>query len=195
MFRLIFLRHETQSEDDNERNYQTIKRPNLPPECFGWSFTVHVGMVRQSSSGEGNRAQENFKEVGVEIMVTIIEGDADELVTKLKEPIEVAFIDADKSGYIDYLNKPFAVRATGRPKISTIREIRFDLPNLVKVFKIDQFSIITQCHYFCSYRFTLGSKGATPICSLGFPFFSHVFPRMCLSRTAQTSPRRAQHCW
>ena len=38
-------------------------------------------------------------------MVTIIQGDAHELVTKLKGPIDVAFIDADKSGYVDYLNK------------------------------------------------------------------------------------------
>lgn len=50
-------------------------------------------------------AQEHFNEAGVEKMVTIVEGDAHELVTKLKGPIDVAFIDADKSGYVDYLNK------------------------------------------------------------------------------------------
>jgi len=50
-------------------------------------------------------AQEHFKEAGVEKMVTIIEGDAHELVAKLKGPIDIAFIDADKSGYVDYLNK------------------------------------------------------------------------------------------
>jgi predicted O-methyltransferase YrrM len=50
-------------------------------------------------------AQEHFKEAGVEKMVTIIEGDAHVQVAKLKEPIDLAFIDADKSGYVDYLNK------------------------------------------------------------------------------------------
>ena len=50
-------------------------------------------------------AQEHFKQAGVEKMVTIIEGDAHELVAKLKGPIDVAFINADKSGYVDYLNK------------------------------------------------------------------------------------------
>lgn len=50
-------------------------------------------------------AQEHFREAGVEKMVTIIEGDAHEQVGKLKVPIDVAFIDADKSGYVDYLNK------------------------------------------------------------------------------------------
>jgi len=38
-------------------------------------------------------------------MVTLVEGDAHEEVTKLKEPIDVLFLDADKEGYIDYLNK------------------------------------------------------------------------------------------
>jgi caffeoyl-CoA O-methyltransferase len=50
-------------------------------------------------------AQQHFKEAGVEKMVTIIEGDAHEQVAKLKGPIDLVFIDADKSGYVDYLNK------------------------------------------------------------------------------------------
>jgi caffeoyl-CoA O-methyltransferase len=50
-------------------------------------------------------AQEHFKEAGVEKMVTIVEGDAHEQVAKLKGPIDLVFIDADKSGYVDYLNK------------------------------------------------------------------------------------------
>jgi len=50
-------------------------------------------------------ARENFKRAGVEQIVTLVEGDAHEEVTKLKEPIDLVFLDADKSGYIDYLNK------------------------------------------------------------------------------------------
>jgi len=50
-------------------------------------------------------ARENFKRVGVDKLVTLIEGDAHEEVTKLKDPIDVLFLDADKEGYIDYLNK------------------------------------------------------------------------------------------
>jgi len=50
-------------------------------------------------------AQAHFQEAGVERMVTIIEGDAHQQLAKLKAPIDVAFIDADKSGYVDYLNK------------------------------------------------------------------------------------------
>jgi caffeoyl-CoA O-methyltransferase len=50
-------------------------------------------------------ARENFKKAGVDKLVTIIEGDAHEKVTTLKEPIDIVFIDADKDGYLDYLNK------------------------------------------------------------------------------------------
>ena len=50
-------------------------------------------------------AQANFKKAGVDKMVTVIEGDAHNEVTKLKDPIDVVFIDADKEGYHDYLNK------------------------------------------------------------------------------------------
>jgi len=38
-------------------------------------------------------------------MVTVVEGDAHEQVAKLKGPIDIAFVDADKGGYVDYLNK------------------------------------------------------------------------------------------
>ncbi|MHC4438993.1 MAG: O-methyltransferase, partial [Planctomycetota bacterium] len=50
-------------------------------------------------------AGENFKEAGVDKLVTIIVGNAHENVTKLKEPIDIVFIDADKDGYLDYLQK------------------------------------------------------------------------------------------
>jgi predicted O-methyltransferase YrrM len=50
-------------------------------------------------------ARQNFKKAGVENLVTIVEGDAHETVTRLKEPIDILFIDADKPGYADYLKK------------------------------------------------------------------------------------------
>jgi caffeoyl-CoA O-methyltransferase len=50
-------------------------------------------------------ARENFKRAGVDKLVTLVEGDAHKEVTKLKEPIDLVFIDADKEGYTDYLNK------------------------------------------------------------------------------------------
>lgn len=50
-------------------------------------------------------ARENFRRAGVENLVTLIEGNAHLEVTKLKEPIDLLFLDADKSGYPDYLEK------------------------------------------------------------------------------------------
>ena len=50
-------------------------------------------------------ARGHFQDAGVEKLVTVVEGDAHEQVAKLKMPIDVAFIDADKSGYLDYLRK------------------------------------------------------------------------------------------
>lgn len=50
-------------------------------------------------------AAEHFREAGVDKLVTIVEGDAHANVTKLKSPLDLVFIDADKEGYLDYLNK------------------------------------------------------------------------------------------
>jgi len=50
-------------------------------------------------------SRENFKRAGVESLVTIIEGDAHKEVSRLKEPVDLVFIDADKQGYLDYFNK------------------------------------------------------------------------------------------
>lgn len=50
-------------------------------------------------------ARENFEAAGVADLVTIIEGNAHETVLQHTEPIDVLFLDADKEGYIDYLEK------------------------------------------------------------------------------------------
>ncbi|MHC4485238.1 MAG: O-methyltransferase [Planctomycetota bacterium] len=50
-------------------------------------------------------ARKNFKRAGVDKLVTLVEGDAHKEITKLKEQFDVVFIDADKEGYPDYLNK------------------------------------------------------------------------------------------
>jgi len=55
--------------------------------------------------GRAATAHKHFQQAGVNQMVTIVEGDAHQTVTRLKEPIDVVFIDADKEGYPDYLDK------------------------------------------------------------------------------------------
>lgn len=50
-------------------------------------------------------ARRNFERAGVESLITLVMGDAHETVKNLREPIDVLFIDADKPGYPDYLQK------------------------------------------------------------------------------------------
>ena len=55
--------------------------------------------------GRARMARENFKRAGVDRLVSVIEGNAHEKVKELKEAVDVAFLDADKGGYPDYLDK------------------------------------------------------------------------------------------
>jgi predicted O-methyltransferase YrrM len=55
--------------------------------------------------GRAEAARENFEKAGAGKMVTVVEGDAHKEIVRLKAPIDIVFIDADKSGYVDYLSK------------------------------------------------------------------------------------------
>jgi caffeoyl-CoA O-methyltransferase len=50
-------------------------------------------------------AQENFKMAGVDHLITVVVGDAHQTITRVEEPIDILFLDANPSGYIDYLDK------------------------------------------------------------------------------------------
>ena len=66
----------------------------------GGKLTTHEIDARRASL-----ARENFKRAGVDNLVTLVMGDAHETVKNINEPIDVLFLDADKEGYTDYLNK------------------------------------------------------------------------------------------
>jgi predicted O-methyltransferase YrrM len=66
----------------------------------GGKLTTHEIDARRAGL-----ARENFKRAGVDSIVTLVEGDAHQTVQKLEGPIDVLFLDADKQGYIDYLDK------------------------------------------------------------------------------------------
>jgi len=76
---------------------------------------IWLGLALQKTGGKlttheidadrASLARENFKKAGVDKVITLVEGDAHENVKKIKEPIDLLFLDADKEGYIDYLNK------------------------------------------------------------------------------------------
>jgi len=75
-------------------------------------------------------AREHFKNAGVEKMVSIVEGDAHEQVAKLKGPVDVAFLDAEKGGYVDYLNK---ILPLVRPGGLVLAHNKSLVPDYVKV--------------------------------------------------------------
>ena len=50
-------------------------------------------------------ARANFERAGMKDLITLVEGDAHEEVKKLTGTIDLVFLDADKEGYVDYLNK------------------------------------------------------------------------------------------
>jgi len=66
----------------------------------GGKLTTH-----DIDEGRASLARENFKRAGVDKLITLVMGDAHETVKNIKEPIDVLFIDADKEGYTDYLEK------------------------------------------------------------------------------------------
>ncbi len=79
-------------------------------------------------------ARQHFKEAGADAMVTIIEGDAHEQTTKLRGPIDVAFIDADKGGYLDYLRKLLPLLRPGGLVLAHNTEM---VPDYVKAVTTD----------------------------------------------------------
>lgn len=56
-------------------------------------------------NARADTAQEHFRKAGVDKLITIVRGDAHKRLAEVKETIDVAFIDAEKSGYIDYLRQ------------------------------------------------------------------------------------------
>jgi len=73
--------------------------------CLGLLNTGGKLTTYEIDAKRASLARENFKRAGVERMVKLVEGDAHETVKNLKETIDILFIDADKKGYTDYLNK------------------------------------------------------------------------------------------
>jgi predicted O-methyltransferase YrrM len=64
--------------------------------------------THEIDDGRAKTAQGYFDKAGVAPLVTIIMGDAHETIAQhlqAEEPIDVVFIDADKEGYLDYLQQ------------------------------------------------------------------------------------------
>ncbi len=73
--------------------------------CLALRTTGGKLTTYEIDAGRAAQARENFKRAGVADIATVVEGDAHVEVKKLKETIDLVFIDADKEGYLDYLEK------------------------------------------------------------------------------------------
>jgi predicted O-methyltransferase YrrM len=82
-------------------------------------------------------ARENFKRAEVDSIVTLVEGDAHKEVKKLKEPIDLLFLDADKKGYLDYLQKLLSLVRPGGLIVAHNMNRRQADPRYVKVVTTD----------------------------------------------------------
>ncbi|MEN6428986.1 MAG: O-methyltransferase [Phycisphaerales bacterium] len=74
-------------------------------QCLALKATGGKLTTFEIDAGRAAMARENFKKAGVDDIVTLVEGDAHEKVVDVTGPIDIAFIDADKEGYADYLTK------------------------------------------------------------------------------------------
>jgi predicted O-methyltransferase YrrM len=83
--------------------------------------------THESNPARAALARENYRQAGIEPLITIVEGDAHDTVLQHSAPnnapIDVLFLDADKPGYPDYLEKLLPlVRAGGLILAHNMRE-------------------------------------------------------------------------
>jgi caffeoyl-CoA O-methyltransferase len=73
--------------------------------CLALQSTGGKLTTFELDAGRAALARKNFKRAGVDSIVILVEGDAHKELARLKGPIDLAFIDAEKPGYYDYLNQ------------------------------------------------------------------------------------------
>lgn len=73
--------------------------------CLGLRHTGGHLTTFEIDENRAAQARKNFERAGVADMVTIVLGDAHQTIAQLEGPIDMAFLDADKEGYLDYLQK------------------------------------------------------------------------------------------
>lgn len=82
-------------------------------------------------------ARENFQDAGMTDLITLVEGDAHEEVKKLKGAIDIIFLDADKEGYVDYLEKLLPLLRPGGLIMAHNINPRMADPNYMKAITTD----------------------------------------------------------
>ena len=106
--------------------------------CLGLQATNGKLITHEIDSERAALAKKNFQRAGVENIVTVVVGDAHETVTKLQEPIDILFIDADKLGYFDYLNKLLPLVRPGGLILADDAHYPSRFPDFIKAITTNQ---------------------------------------------------------
>lgn len=77
--------------------------------------------------GRAATARRQFEAAGVSSFVTLVEGDAHKNVAQVKGPLDLIFLDADKDGYLDYLNQLLPLLRPGGLVVA--HNMRFPTPS------------------------------------------------------------------
>ena len=100
--------------------------------CLALETTGGKLTTFEIDEGRAAQARDNFKRADVEKLVTLVQGDAHAEVKRLKDPIDILFLDADKEGYLDYLNKLLPLVKPGGLIIAHNMNTGLADPNYVK---------------------------------------------------------------
>ncbi len=73
--------------------------------CLALKKTGGKLVTHEIDEDRASLALENFKRAGVDDIVTLVMGNAHVTVKNIKEEIDLLFLDADKPGYVDYLDQ------------------------------------------------------------------------------------------
>jgi len=73
--------------------------------CLALEKTEGKLTTFEIDEGRAATARANFKRAEVEGRIKLILGDAHQKVSEVEGPVDIVFLDADKEGYLDYLEK------------------------------------------------------------------------------------------
>lgn len=73
--------------------------------CLGLLRTGGKLTTFEYDAGRAAAARANFRKAGVDVLATVVQGDAHRTISQVAGPVDMVFLDADKEGYLDYLNK------------------------------------------------------------------------------------------
>jgi caffeoyl-CoA O-methyltransferase len=81
--------------------------------CLGLQKTGGRLITFEYDAGRALIAHERFQNAGVDRLVTVVNGDAHGAVERLRDPIDILFINADTKGYVDYLDTLLPIVRSG----------------------------------------------------------------------------------